>query len=248
MNKLIIDGTEYELEQDGVSSYGSTPSVMVNCKHYVGKAVAKKRAKDYEILTFKDKGPVKFTLEKNNDCTYGPYSCTENDVFNLGYYGISEVRRLSDGEVFSIGDEVKYSDEPNPFTIEYFHISDVGNMMAGVRSYRYSIDYIKKVKPALFTSDDGVDIHEGDTIWYVRKDWSYTDVEIHAKPSNQSCKYFSTQEAAEEFILMNKRCLSVNDVVKKFEDKFSFTANTYYFELKELAKEKINAPTKTNPS
>lgn len=76
---------------------------------------------------------------------------------------------------------------------------------------------LEKIKQPLFTTTDGKDIYDNDlywtvdslfTIWY-----SGAASEIFDSGKNKSCKYFSTEEAAKEYIVMNKLCLSVNDFV-----------------------------------
>ena len=70
--------------------------------------------------------------------------------------------------------------------------------------------YIRKNKP-LFRTEDSVDIYEGDSFYFVTK--SFLIERITATKLKQSDKTFSTREAAEEYILENKPCLSINDVM-----------------------------------
>lgn len=77
-------------------------------------------------------------------------------------------------------------------------------------------------KPVLFTTEDGVDIKIGDDYWV----WDFGELNnIHRvnKASRTHTgsgiyrKYFSTKEAAEQYIIDNKPCLSLNDVMKFVE-------------------------------
>ena len=83
-------------------------------------------------------------------------------------------------------------------------------------------EVIEKVKIPLFTTEDGVNIFKDDTFYYVK----FTQYNMTVgKPFEivrgdylsfeyepQYEKYFSTKEKAEEYILLNKPCLSYGDV------------------------------------
>lgn len=68
-------------------------------------------------------------------------------------------------------------------------------------------------KPVLFTTEDGKQIFEEDEYWFVRDNWSVS----HCKgtdycPSIKGNR-FSSKELAEEHIITNRKCLSVNDIL-----------------------------------
>ena len=99
-------------------------------------------------------------------------------------------------------------------------------------------DYINS-KKVLFTTEDGVDIFKGDYFWY-------SDGKIFDKgkaiDSNIRLylKYFSTKEAAEEYIIMNKPCLSINDILKFCGSTQSDIIKTISLEgLQQLVKSKL---------
>lgn len=97
----------------------------------------------------------------------------------------------------------------------------------------------------LFRSEDGVDIFEGDDVWGIEiitwdvfKRNSLTDPKsvlenwLHGK--------FSTKEKAEDYILMNKPCLSINDIKPWYiKWRTSFTKNSLIEGLEELVKSKL---------
>lgn len=77
----------------------------------------------------------------------------------------------------------------------------------------------EQVKPPIFTTEDGVDIYKGDIYYGLRiAKIDFLKLEIYPFSGNffsgkdSSFKYFSTKEAAEEYILLNKPCLSINDI------------------------------------
>jgi hypothetical protein len=67
-----------------------------------------------------------------------------------------------------------------------------------------------KYPDKLFTTNDNVDIYRGDEYYSINDFWEITEhdtrIIINCNPT------FSTKEAAKEYILMNKPCLSLNDV------------------------------------
>jgi hypothetical protein len=77
--------------------------------------------------------------------------------------------------------------------------------------------YIKENKP-LFTTEDGVDIFEGDKVYGVEviNNFKLLIIEnciMKTTHNPKHCIYLSTKEKAEEYILMNNPCLSINDVL-----------------------------------
>ncbi len=85
-----------------------------------------------------------------------------------------------------------------------------------------SIETLSKVKQPipLFTTEDGIEIFEGDRVWFVN-DAMHVDQYDFIKMGGENdlkyypnwYKYFSTKEKAEDWILMNRPCLSVNDLL-----------------------------------
>lgn len=166
---------------------------------------------DYEILKLKLKKNVNTIVE---------YSQIKPDVLDsiiFQLYDIYQVKRLSDGEVFTVGDRVTAG------FIKKFWLQ-ANNLIVTVNTGTHDLqislkNLIKKEKP-LFTTEDGVDIFEGDKFYTVRtSDFKllqpytvYSDDVVH----------FSTKEAAEEYILMNKPCLSINDVSSILQEGKSY--------------------------
>ncbi len=85
-------------------------------------------------------------------------------------------------------------------------------------------EYIRKTTPILKTVD-GVQIFEGDKYYFVPvvdsdKNYPYFSLQCSVASeydySGKNGKDFSTKELAEEFILMNKPCFSINDIAKVY--------------------------------
>lgn len=96
---------------------------------------------------------------------------TRNKIsFSGNPYKIKTVRRLSDSEVFNIGDTVTYDHdkEPmSPFVIGKFKLHSKGQIAAyGEKGCRYCVittsNFRKVENPILFTTEDGVQVQEGE--------------------------------------------------------------------------------------
>lgn len=192
--------------------------------------------KDYEILSFWCK---QFNYELKLDKDSGKYI---NDFKKLDYeyllkatmhYSIHKIKRLSDGEIFTVGGKV------NSYIIDTICLSEKGIKIffQDERLKPYLLKDIILRKP-LFTTEDGVDMYEGEEYYAVcpttiTSVWSIADDES----LNTNWKKFSTKKAAEEYILMNKPCLSINDVI---DFKGSYDSNFMKNKLTTLVKNRLN--------
>lgn len=144
--------------------------------------------KDYQILSFRLCGSKYYTqLEYDGKDMYcnGSFSYTENEALISGWI-IHSVKRLSDGEVFSVGDNT------NAGVIKQFSL--------------YENTLQLKVDGLIFLDD------------------------CLCKKS-----LFKSEEANEEHILMNKPCLSINDLLKTR----GFISEWFINDLKEVIKSKL---------
>jgi len=183
--------------------------------------------KDYEILSFKDLHSSRILKLSPNKQYYqdgNMYLPIEKLLPNIKNWKIYSVKRLSDDEIFTIGDIIYKT-----FPIVEFEIHDKENTIL-VSSYlgkKYSsgiynerLENLKKIKKplfTLFTTEDGVNIFEGDTYFSVNKKyWRVEEPEntckINYETYHKNQYNFSTKEKAEEYILMNKPLLSLSDV------------------------------------
>ena len=208
MKNITIDGVEYNI----------TP-------------VIKEIKKDYEILSLvaSERNPQHKKGSKflhNKDYGFKNMHPTE-------FWDIYSVKRISDNKIFTIGDF--YED----LIIEKMFMSVAGDILT---------TYKPKIKQPIFQTEDAVDIFEGDNIYWVNINTfekvncnKYNDdlgeISIKSLLSKKyECKAvgFSTKEKAEEYILLNKPCLSVNDIKNTFPRIFDKEK-----ELIKLVKSKI---------
>lgn len=185
--------------------------------------------KDWEIVSVKYKADGKIY----------PFNTIGED----NKFEIHSVRRLSDGEVFTVRDKIWHLDSNYSVTILEFYTPTNKNLMWFIcedDSCKDLKNFTHKHNEPLFTTEDGKDIYEGDVywiVWGINFSWERNTAYPNEVKNNEA-KYFSTYDASQEYILMNKPCLSLND----FKQKLGCLATDKYLldELKELAKQKIN--------
>jgi hypothetical protein len=131
------------------------------------------------------------------------------------YWKILSVKRLSDEEVFTVGDLItgySYEDARSIQTIKI--CSYTGIMKLEQEKGFTSLCAATKVKNPIFLTHDGKDIFTEDIVWYVNKENFYYDY-IKAYPevkfNSEIRAYFLTREDAENYIERNKPRLSIED-------------------------------------
>lgn len=223
--------------------------------------------KDWEVECFVAHGQNYWRQKSGmyKSCLYDT-EISEEYLLEAQNCKIFSVRRTSDGVVFTVGDEIEYFGIGNIWhtdTIKSFKLlTHVGEQVANMNVMidECGCELLSKIKKTksqppssttkepLFRTEDGKDIFEGDSCFILSMSNWYVAPVSHApsKPfygvNNEGFKYFSTQEAANEYVLMNKPCLSVKDIMndhyrgKKLDDWVAFTVKT----LKNIAQSKIN--------
>jgi len=170
--------------------------------------------KEYEILSFKTGVNIR-TLSQQNGLYY--FQSDGKDLkylINNKFYNIHSVKRLSDGEVFTVGDKLYGYDLGRCVDLTMFKL-DKDRCLVGHRDLGLiDIKDCKKAKQPLFTTEDGVEIFENTRFWFIKLDskkWNiWSDEWSSNLKTNDDYRYFSTKEKAEEYIIMNKPILSVN--------------------------------------
>jgi hypothetical protein len=111
------------------------------------------------------------------------------------------------------------------------------NLNAYFLTEEAALDYIEKNK-VLFTTEDGVNIKEGDMYYFVDTDFSIHTMKAHSGAGQYSeRKYFSTVEQAHEYVMQNVKALSIKDFWEITGMSTSnFNKNTY---MKDLVKKAL---------
>lgn len=166
--------------------------------------------KEWEILSFKnaDNNQIytKYTLFW--DCLHSGGIGRGYD-YCLKYYSINSAKNLKTGEVVTIGDEYEEG-VVDSFSPTVFG----GNLLVGFKSFYIACNILDltPLKKPLFTTYDGVDIFERGETYAVGLDFNVSTKQDYygSHPDN---KYFAKKERAEEYVLMNKPSLSINDII-----------------------------------
>lgn len=215
--------------------------------------------KEYEILSFRSNNYKKYDVYshsivekcgnkfKNILCSY-----SEEELLKGGEHcHIYSIKRLSDGEIFTIGDNVVNVAKETITKIKSFSTEPCSCTLGRLcvfyedGSFDYFYD-VQKSKPVLFTTEDGVDIFENNTsIFHVDKALNIKFIKHKDfKVISQNVKYFSTKEKAEEYVILNKPCLSIKDIQSIYisaKEGYQKNGNgiKYFEELKNLVKSKL---------
>ena len=210
--------------------------------------------KDYEILSFKDligtliikKGGRFLTLFHETEYK-------EKELIKS--CNIHSIKRLLDGELFTL-DDVIQSKVTSPYNNDYPHHKQKRLIITGFDFKNDLIVNVKTVdddkfygktillkniihvKKPLFTTEDRVNMFEGDEYWNVNVLFNIKHIPncynfrtekeyvLFNSLNNNNC--FSTRTAAEEYVLMNKPCLSINNVMSvTYNPTESKTSTTY---------------------
>ena len=156
---------------------------------------------------------------------------------------IQKVKRLSTGEVFAVGDKIKYYGRYSKIKSIYFNehnqlsfeVEEDSPPLTGV----FGASCPEKPKPILIT-DDNVNLYEGDGAWEVfleNYDMHYVSPDIIEWVKERSDrKLFSTKEAAKDYINLHKPKFSKKEIhqqFKAFEDDDRTTLLTCGFNYKD---------------
>lgn len=171
---------------------------------------------------------------------------------------IHSVKRISDGEIFSIGDSVRYcpASRYGSFVIEKIWINTIDKercMVSDkdqclVEAIDTNLEKIKvpiqeKLLP-VFTTEDGVPIYDIDQHLYwvlTTGDWKTESSMLPANVNNynKTWKAFSTDAARKEYILINKPVFNQREVQNFMMMVGKIPISTAADKLMDLAKQRI---------
>lgn len=152
-------------------------------------------------------------------------------LLNCNGNKIHSIKRTSDNVIFTVGDKINRESYKNIDIIRGFNLledlclaSISDKVDKGYMSSKgINIVAIEHVKNVLFTTEDGVDIIKPTYCFVVSDNYTISKSNINefvVKSWYKNRKVFSTQEAAENWIILNKPCLSINDIKQAMKDHF----------------------------
>lgn len=165
-----------------------------------------------------------------------------------GDFSIHAIRRENDGTIFTIGCKYTHYCSPQKIvTLKKFYIAGEFIFLNSTSESRFEsrIDNVSLVEKVL-TTEDEVDKYIGDIVVCVNvsntprlANRNYP-VDITTMEDGDY-KYFHSFNKAEEFVLLNTKCLSVNDILT-YCGATAVDVGTFFLSkvnLKELAKSKL---------
>lgn len=185
-----------------------------------GEVLVEVKPADWIVTSFRSTSDKERLYNFNGEFyTWNSYRFTFESMVSVGYcvntghYEVYSVKR-SDGIKFKIGDNT------NTGIISKFEMQD--NMIrvwfeGNPSKYHMNLISLRHVLP-LFKTEDGIDIYSGDTYWLINyKNWTipgtWTNIAGDKTQLNTYHKAFISEKNANEYIIMNKPILSINDVL-----------------------------------
>lgn len=200
---------------------------MRKFKHKITRDVVKTYSDDYYISTETACIPKRF-IENSNDweeIVEKEYEILKSCPIEGNIYS---VKRLSDGEVFTIGDKIDSHSG-------IFKINKINIFKKSVRfwadyttsnSVAYTLKYVQKAKESLLTTEDGVDLFEGDIYYFIwlsspascqKINTVYNHIlEPLSNDTNwsENARFFAKKENAGKYIELNSPKYTVLDMLK----------------------------------
>lgn len=223
---------------------------------------------DYEILSFKQNSGITdlWTYFENQGWARNnkgkietkPYK-TLNDILNNHLnggieYNVNSIRRISDNIVFTIGDNVqigwsKYKHIIRSISVDTrFPTNNEHSLSFCINTtVGYKLNELKKIKQPILVTEDGVDIYESDSYYSINeKYWRVEEPKYTSKLNYETYhkkqKNFSNKDAAEQYILLHKPCLSIKEIapiIGQINDSKFIDLDKLTTKLKELVKTKL---------
>lgn len=184
--------------------------------------------------------------------------CKEGDLVSFKDSNILPDRCRNEKEPkiisFMDNDLVRLSDGD---TTHYSHLKKPHMHPASIKIDDVEYDLIPKKpiknKPFIFISDDKKEIYSGDRYWLLINNMENiiecnTENYIEGQHEDTRAKRFSTEQAAKDYVIFNKQCLSLNEIINVMiknsvisKDKaFHIHGSNTVKELKEIIKEILN--------
>lgn len=203
--------------------------------------------KDYEILSYKQNISNRlYKKDFNNNFIADNGWSLSKPINKHNNISIHSVRRLSDNFVITLGD---YCKAKNGLRGEVTTIEFCGNGELRIGSdKRYYVGINDVVKSeVLFRTEDNVEIGEGDKYCCIYKNnfKPFEDLKMFTANNGVVLKdkflFFSTEEAAREYLIWNKPVLSLKDVASIYPgiNKNHNTPSHQAEQLKKLVKSKL---------
>lgn len=247
MNKLIIEGTEYELNEQRRSYRKSNPVITFGDKIYIGEPIIDKPKKDYEIvsikwsnLTFKKDSQIKdvFVIKDGE----APFRNVD-DLLGMTGMEITSVKRLADGIIFKTGDTTEGNNIIEGFELKGDNLVVKMKTPLATAHWDEKLENLGQMADKYFNVSDGV-AKEGQSGYAVHPQSSYgwsiiPNWQLSLNVSSE-VHQFNFRNSAQNFIALNKPHLSLQEVLDFLSGRVNEERLTYLENvLSELSKSKL---------
>lgn len=168
--------------------------------------------KNYEVLSYKGA----LSEDIYTFASTGNYKDMKNNKADIlsfpNNYNIHSIKRLSDGEVFTVGDRIGNNTQEGVILRLRVTNDNRFQFSCSEKDGWCEFEGYNKIKQPLFKTEDGVEIFVNDIFWYVGDTFNVCETKCLWNFSR--LKTFSTKEAAEEYVKMNKPEFSRKQVVE----------------------------------
>lgn len=229
MNKELLSNPEVREIAEAYIKFHFLSDIIVEKQVWNDFVKANEPFREWEILEFKNGNNHIISKRENglflNDMQPTlPGAYTLEDTLKNDHNQIFKVKRLSDGEQFSVGDTILLHGEKG--VIEKFSMANQLVMNVDVRfgyiTYgKCNLSFYEKVKREhIFITDDNVKIYEGEIVCMLNKQTWKTcpltanegmirDCGYYKEKEKFNFEFFSNDAVAQEYVLMNRPCLSI---------------------------------------
>ena len=129
----------------------------------------------------------------------------------IWYYGNFKIETVNERVLAGIMNELRLF----PTTeVEILNRPSIQNYFEKYTNYTPTTQPKEEDKPVLFITEDGVEIRNGDHAFYVQDDNNWMVVSHSGITEKRPYPYFHTSESANKWVLENKPCLSLNDLLE----------------------------------
>jgi len=259
LSERIETEDEVELLRKGSTFYKSKSGVLVHFKFIENypEFWEKIEEKEYEILSFINTSKVRFEADafiskKGEDGLFNPslsavpnIKSTEEELLNNVNYQVYSIKRLSDNTIFTVGDKImgtmSYLEKEQKYVTileiiiygnDLFLRIETGNVINKYGSFKN----IKHYKIPIFTTEDGVDIFDGDMYYFTSKDsigYIFSHKCVKTDKGSDCYIRFSTKEKAQEYINRKKILFVTRDGMNMHHSQqcYQININTGYLKL-----------------
>jgi len=222
---FVVDfGTTY----DSINSSMARVTILLkNCKDSPEFWEEIEKEKQYQIL---------IVIPAPNNKVGKETVLKEYQNYLTDYWRIKSINRFPDYEIFTIGDKIicQNSHIDKPEAITKIELNKEGTPCLYTNSFdNHGINIFKAIKvKKLLTTEDCVDLYQGDDFWHVDPWFGISKGSLRESTfiPLRGYTHFSTQEAAKNYIDLNKKQYSIKNVIDSSIDVAS-TKNYKFLSL-----------------